>query len=250
MIYIIFILGTLLGSFYLLAALRLVKKEDIVFKRSHCDNCQNTLKWYELIPVLSYILLGGKCKNCKTKISILNPLIEVSTGLLFAYMYYTFGHSYEFYIGIILSGTFIMIALTDFKHFIILDEVVIASSVLILITQIIFLEINTVLINLLSGAILFLFMLGIKKLGDIIYKRESMGGGDIKFSFVIGLSVGALHAFFVLILSAFLALPTTAAAVIATKNKEVPYGPFLAGALLLVFLNYDKFTDLINYISA
>ncbi len=248
--FIIFILGTILGSFYLLVGNRLVHKEDIIFKRSHCDSCHKNLKWYELIPIISFIILGGKCSHCKSKISIMTFIIEVVTGILFTLAFINYGISYDFYIAITLSSLLILISITDFRYLIILDEVIISSIILISITQLAYLDISIFIYNVLSGCILFLFMLSIKKLGDYIYKRESMGGGDIKFAFVIGLTVGIEYAFFVLIISALLALPTTFAAVAVTKNKEVPYGPFLAGALLLVFLNYDKFTLFINYIIA
>lgn len=241
MIIFVFILGTLFGSFYLVVGTRLLKGEDIVFKRSHCDYCQSTLKWYNLIPIFSYIFQRGKCSSCHKKISILNLLIEVATGTLFAYMFYKYGLSYDFFITVIISSLLIIICITDFKEMIILDSPLVVAIILILITMFYYQDYNFIITKVISGLIMFLFFLGIKLIGDFIFKKESMGGGDIKFALIIGLTLGFQLSMYTLILSAFLALPTSVACVLITKNKEVPYGPFLAGALLLVYLNMDKF---------
>ncbi len=249
-IVLIFIIGLALGSFYLLIGTRLPKKENVVSKSSNCDHCHAILKWYNLIPVLSYIFQLGKCSECKKKISILYPLVEIITGLLFAIVYIEFGFSYMFYMAIILVSLFILICITDFKDYIILDSPLLISVILIIVVQLIYFDLDFLIGNLLSGAGLFVMLLAIKKIGDFLFKKESLGGGDIKFAFIIGLAVGFELSLFVLILSVFLALPTSVAALIVSKNNLLPYGPFLAGALLIVFMYADKFTNLLNYISA
>ena len=91
-----FILGSVLGSFYQVIGERLPKGESIISpKYSYCPNCRKRLKWYELIPIFSYIIQLGKCRKCHTKISIMYPFIEVVTGALFAVSFYSFGFSYE-----------------------------------------------------------------------------------------------------------------------------------------------------------
>ncbi len=250
MIYLVSILGLALGSFYLVIGTRLPKKEDIVIKKSHCDHCEKELKWYHLIPVFSYVFLIGKCAYCKGKINILNPIIEISTALLFAYVYYSFGISYQFFISLIIISLLIIICVSDFKYYIILDSPLIIGSILIIITQLYYYNINFVISNLISGLALFLFFFIVKLIGNKLFKKESLGGGDIKFAFVIGLILGFQISLFAIIISVFLALPTSIATVALSKNKEVPFGPFLVGALLLVFLNYEKFTLLYNYIIA
>ncbi len=247
---IVFIIGLCLGSFYLLTATRLLKNEDILFKPSHCEFCNKKLKWYNLIPVLSYIFQGAKCSYCKKRLSIIYPIIEIFMGLSLVYIYLSYGLTYDFYISFILISLFIIICITDFREYIILNSPLIIGAVLIIIFQFIYLDYIDVIHNIVTGIILFLIMWGIKKLGDVLFKKESLGGGDIKFSFIIGLTVGFQLSMFVLIISAFLALPTSIATILTTKNKELPYGPFLAGALVLVFLNYDKFINLIYYIIA
>lgn len=111
----IFIIGTLFGSFFTLATYRIPRKQDIVFKRSYCPNCEHELGFFDLIPILSYILIGGKCKYCNQKISIRYPLFELSNGIIFVCIYMLFGFSIHFfaicalYIYLfILTGCYIM----------------------------------------------------------------------------------------------------------------------------------------------
>ena len=86
MIYaLLIILGLVFGSFYLVVATRLPKEESLVTSRSHCDNCKHILKWYELIPLISFIIQKGKCRKCGAKISVLAPLIEIVTAFAFAF---------------------------------------------------------------------------------------------------------------------------------------------------------------------
>jgi prepilin signal peptidase PulO-like enzyme (type II secretory pathway) len=94
----IFIIGTLFGSFFTLATYRIPRKQDIVFKRSYCPNCKHELGFFDLIPILSYIFIGGKCKYCKQKISIKYPLFELSNGIVFVCIYLLFGFSIYFFI--------------------------------------------------------------------------------------------------------------------------------------------------------
>ena len=243
MIYIIytFILGTLFGSFILVFSTRALKGEDYIKSRSYCESCHQNLKWYNLIPLISYIFQKGKCSNCKAKIPFITFLIELITGLLFAYMFYLYGLSYDFFIGIIISCLLINICITDFKEYIILNEPLILSTILIIALMIYYHDLNFLLLHLATGFMIFGFFLLTKKIGDILFKRESLGGGDIKFSFIIGLILGFQLSLNAVILSTFLALPTSVAALKISKNREIPYGPFLVGALLLVFLNADKF---------
>lgn len=241
MIYLIFIIGTLFGSFFLVVAERGLRDEDYISKSSYCCYCKKNLKPHHLIPVISYIFLKGKCEYCNTKLSIMYPLTEIITGLLFAYCFFVFGPSYEFFISLILSSLLIIICITDFLEYIILDAPLVVANIFIICLMIYFLNSTEFCFHFFSGIFLFSFFLLIKFVADKVYGRESMGGGDIKFAFTIGLVLGFELALYAIVLSAFLALPTSIITVMITKNKEVPYGPFLAGALLIIYLNMDKF---------
>ena len=246
MVVLLFIIGACLGSFYLVVGKRLPKNEDIIFSRSKCDNCNHTLFWYDLIPIFSYIFLRGKCKYCHKKISITNLLIEISMGLLFSIGYIYMGFSYRYFIYLILISLMILIFITDFLYYIILDSPLVVSSILIIILKLIYYGYKETIFSILSGIVIFLVMYLIKIIGDKIFKRESLGGGDIKLSFVIGLTLGFRLSLISLILSSFLALPYSVASLKLQKNNEVPFGPFLVSSLFIVFLFYDKFINIIN----
>ena len=101
---ILFIIGLFMGSFYNVVGYRLPNKMSLIKPNSHCTNCKKELKWYHLIPVFSYLFLGGKCAYCKSKIGIIHPLVELITGILFAISYYSFGFTWSFGIALIISS--------------------------------------------------------------------------------------------------------------------------------------------------
>ena len=243
-----FIIGTIMGSFYLVLATRLPKGEDILTSRSRCDSCHKPLKWYNLIPLLSFIFQKGRCSNCHEKISSEHFFVELFTGLLFLLTSIYFPFGYNYLVGLVIVSLMIIIFISDFKYMIILDSPLITSIILITILKLIYYDIKTVFISILSGIILFLVMFLIEKLGTLILKKDSLGGGDIKFAFIMGLSLGVKLGVVALVLSTFLALPYALASVKIMKKHELPYGPFLAGALFIVFFHLDKFTNLINYL--
>lgn len=248
MIILMFILGLLFGSFFLVVGMRLPKKEDIIFSRSHCDNCGHTLKWYNLIPIFSYLFQKGKCSYCHQKISILNLIVEIATGTLFAVGFSIYGFSYNYLIYLIVISLTILIFITDFLYMIILDSPLIIASTLIFVLKIIFLGWQEAFLSLASGIILFATMYFVQFVGCKIFKKESLGGGDVKLAFVIGLILNFRLGLVALILSTFLALPYSIASLYLTKNHEVPYGPFLVGSLLIVFIFLDKFKALLLFI--
>ena len=136
--------------------------------------------------------------------------------------------------------------LTDFSEYIILDEVIITASIAIITLYMVSFGINYTLVHIVSGLLLFVFMYLLKLFGDKVFKKESLGGGDIKLSFVIGMATSFRLGLIVLIISSFLAFPY---AIITTKYKktnEVPFGPFLASALFIVYINTDKFANLLS----
>ena len=243
-----FILGSIMGSFYYCIGIRLPKGENALTSRSHCDNCGYTLKWYNLIPLFSYIFQKGKCTKCHQKIASGHFWCELATSLLFMLTSLYFPIGYNFFVGLIISSLLIIIFVSDFKYIIILDSPLIISSILIIILKFIYYDPIDVLISLISGLCLFLVMILIYKLGNFAFKKESLGGGDIKFSFLMGLILDFKIGLVALVLSVFLALPYAVASLELKKNSEFPYGPFLAGALFIVFFHYDKFVLLVEFL--
>lgn len=243
MLILFIIMGLVMGSFYMVVGLRMPNNESIVKPRSHCDNCKQTLKWYDLIPVLSFIFNRGVCRYCKTKLSIWYPLIEILSGLLFGISYYLYGLSYNLVISLVLASLLIIIFVSDFKYMIILDEPLIIASIIIVINRFIYYGISNSLNAIVDGLIVFGFMFLVKYVGDRVFKRESLGGGDVKFGFVMGLTVGLKLSFIALVIGSFLALPFAFYYILKHQEKEIPYGPFLILGLFLTFI----FANQINF---
>lgn len=235
----IFIYGLLMGSFYNVVGLRLPGKESIIKPGSHCPNCKHNLNWYELVPVISYIFLKGRCLECKEKISNMYPMMELLTGLLFLFSYLLFGISEGFYISLIVSSVVVLVFITDSKYMIILDEVLVVSGCLIFIVKFIFSGYQAALLTLLFGFILFMIVYFMMLIGNFILKKESLGGGDIKLSFIAGMILGPYMGLVYLILASFLAFPYAIYILIKNKDNVLPFGPFLASSMLITFYNYD-----------
>ena len=243
MIYVvIFIFGITLGSFYNCAGLRLAHDESIVFPSSHCVKCNHKLNTFDLIPLFSFIFLKGKCRYCKEKISFRYPFFELLTGIIFCLCYYKFGVSYEFLISLIFTSTLIIITVSDIETFIIPDSILLIGGVLILIVQIIAYK-TFAFDKLVNGAICFGLMFGLKLIGNFLFKKESMGDGDIKLMGLIGLVLGAKQTIFSLFAAAYLGLPYALYVIISKKNnRELPFGPFLSlGAIIFLLIDLNIF---------
>lgn len=235
-----------MGSFYNVLATRLPIGKSIIKPGSHCDVCDHKLKWYENIPLISYIIQKGKCKNCGEQIPFDVFLSELATGVLFLFSYLYFGISYNFFIMLILSSLCVIIFVSDFKYMIILDSPLIVSGVLVIILKTVYYGYKAIIPTLVSGIITFLVMLLVGFIGKRMYKRDALGGGDIKLSFIIGMILGVQVAMVSLIFSTFLALPYALATIVLKKDSEVPFGPFIVSSLFIVFLYYDKFYNIVK----
>lgn len=242
----IFIIGLIFGSFYLVVATRLSNNESIVKPASHCTYCQHKLNWYELIPILSYVIQKGKCRHCQHKISILYPLVEIITAIVFLISYLLYGISYEMFAFMIIASLAIIIFITDFKDLIILDQPLVVSIILILVLKLIYFGLHPFLKSLLSGIFIFALLYLIKIWGDFAFKKESLGGGDIKLGIFIGVVLGIKLSLVAIVIASFTALPYASIYMIKKKDKEIPFGPFLILGVLLAFI---FMTPISNFIS-
>ena len=242
-----FLFGSIMGSFYYVVGTRLPKHESLIKPRSHCTYCNHVLKWYELIPIASFLFLRGKCLSCKKKLSKEYLIYELFTGLLFIISYWKYGFSYEFLVSLILASLLVLIFITDFKYMIILDSPLIISAILLFTLRFYFFGIENALINILYGFLIFLLMLFIGYIGTAFFKREALGGGDIKFSFILGMTLGFKFALVSLAFSTFLALPYAVGSLLLKKDNEVPFGPFLVSSAYIVYFFLEKF-QLIFYL--
>ena len=242
----IFITGLILGSFYNVVGLRLPEKKSIVSPGSHCPKCLHKLKAYENIPVISYLFLRGKCSSCKEKISLMYPAMELLTGILFLVAYLLFGITMEFFMLLVLSSLLVLIFITDSKHMIILDEALVASGLLIFIIKIIYDGLVPALASLGYGLIVFLFIYLLMLMGNYVFKKESLGGGDIKLSFIAGMVLGVPVGCFYVILGSFLAFPYAIYVSIKNDDGMLPFGPFLVTSLLLCYCNYNAIIEFLK----
>lgn len=245
---IFFIFGSIMGSFYHVIANRLSKGLSIVKPPSHCEKCNHQLKWYELIPILSYLIQGGKCRECKTKLPPSYLFMEVCTGILFAVCYHVFDFNLELITALIFVSSLIIIIISDIEYMIILDEVLIFAITAIIIVDLIDIGIYETTIKILSGIGAFVTMLVIKKLGDLMFKQESLGGGDIKLMFLIGLVIGYSMSVCNIFFATFIAFPIALFLLVSKKDNIIPFGPFLSMSAIILYIWGLTFTDIINFI--
>ncbi len=232
---IFFLAGLFFGSFFGVVGTRLPKNESILFPRSHCTKCNHELKWYELIPVFSYIIQGGKCRKCKTKLSVFYPLVELISGLLFALCYYIFGFTNELFISLLIVSFLVIVIVSDVSFLVIPDEVTLFFSIAMIILKLVLYGIRTTFMSILSAVLMFCIMYCIMLLGNKIFKKETLGGADIKLMFFIGLVLSPALGLFNIFLSSCLALPISLILLYKDKNNVVPFGPFILLGLFLIY---------------
>lgn len=246
---IIFIFGSVMGSFLNVLAVRLSNNESILYPRSHCHSCQHKLRWYELIPVISYIMQGGKSRCCKNKIPISYLLIEIITGVLYCTSYHSFGFSHEFVISLMFISSLVTIIVSDIEYMIILDEVIAISSISIILLELIFFGLEYTADKIIAGVLAFITMYIIKLIGDKLFKRESMGGGDIKLMFLFGIVIGYPLCICDIFLATFIAFPVAVYMLFSRRDNLIPFGPFLAMAAILIHISKVDIVSIINFLS-
>ena len=246
---VIFIFGIVFGSFYNVVGWRLPKGESLLFPASHCTKCNHKLGASELVPIFSYLFLGGKCKNCGDKISLFYPVFELLTGILFVISYWVFGFSIEFGVALIFISVLLIVFISDYQTMIIPDEVLVFGIICIAILLFIKGGFSLVIDSLINGVISFSIMYLLKKMGDFIFKRESMGGGDIKLMFFIGMTLGFEMAIISIFVASFIGLPISIVIMYLSKDDVIPFGPFLSIAAVILFLfqiNFNMIIDLLT----
>ncbi len=244
-----FIMGLVFGSFFCCVGLRLSTNKNFIKERSICDKCYHTLAWYDLIPLISFISLKGRCRYCHEKVSLLNPFIEVATGILFALSYYSFGFSLELVLALFLVALSMIIFASDLTYMIIPDEVIIFFSIVIIILEFFLEGIEGVGLSLLSGLSLFFFMFCLMKLGNALFKKESLGGGDVKLFFVLGLIIDPFLGLVTIFLASLIALPVSLYLLYKNKEHMIPFGPFILIAFLIVFFSKITTSEIFDFLT-
>lgn len=232
---IFFILGTLFGSFFTVVGERLPRGENFINNRSYCDACHHKLSFLDMVPILSYLFLRGKCRYCQKKIDDLSTYMELFTGILFSLSYFSFGFSWDLLIALGIVSMLIIISVSDITYYVIPDGLLIFFSIYFSIIIIISKGILALGNSILSGICLFGVMYLIMIIGNFIFKKDSLGGGDIKLMFVFGLIISPLLGLFAIFLGSFLALPVALIMLRKKKQKLVPFGPFLLISFAFIY---------------
>lgn len=235
-----FIFGLLMGSFFTVVGLRLPRREEFVANRSYCDICHHELSFKDMVPLVSFLFLRGRCRYCKAKINPLSSYMELFTGVLFALSYFVFGFSYELLIALGIVSMLVIVSVSDITYLIIPDELLIFFSGYFLIVRCLAFGVVSALVGILSGLALFGVMYGIMLLGNFLFKKESLGGGDIKMMFVFGLIINPILGLFVIFIASVLALPVSIFILLKNHENLIPFGPFLLiGFTLIYFMDID-----------
>ena len=229
----LFVLGSSLGSFFILVGSRTAKKQSIVSPGSHCTNCETQLKIYELIPVISWLFLRGKCRTCQTKIPVSYILLEALSGVIMVTSCYLLAWSTETIVAMTFYYLLLTITISDLEEHKIPNAVLLPFFIIglferILISKTINWYFNPFLGIIVGFGVMFLLA---------YFSKGGMGGGDIKLLAVIGIFIGPLGALITLFLAAFLGLfYAIFSGAALKKGTKIPFGPFLAiGAWITYF---------------
>jgi len=254
-----FILGSVVGSFLNVCIYRLPREESVVSPPSHCTSCGSRIRFYQNVPIISYIFLGAKCSQCGSRIPAKYPLVEILTGLLFAASFRTFGFSLETLFNLILICALIVITFIDLEHMIIPNVITIPGIIVGVLYNALITDCHTsrnllgdfssslenffgvlnevpfldsVFGIIIGGGVLFL----IAFLYVLIRKREGMGMGDVKLLAMIGAFLGWKGVIFVMLVSSLIGT-VVGLSVIAYKKGDLkyalPFGPFLSLAAVI-----------------
>lgn len=234
----IFILGSIAGSFLNVCIYRIPNKISIVGPFSFCPKCKARIPVWSNIPILGYILLKGQCFHCKKTISVIYPVTEFLTGILTTLVYYNVGLSSKLLVFMLFIYFLIVISFLDYKTHLIYDRILIPFLIIGFVLQIIipFTTWPDALLGIVAGGG---FMFTIAMLGNFIFKKESMGMGDVKFAMVTGFYLGWQNILIALYFGFFLAFLTIL--IVRGINKAklsnlIPLGPFLSAGLVIFLL--------------
>lgn len=234
----LYIIGTVFGSFYNVAGLRIPKKQSIIKPRSHCTNCGQTLIAIDLIPVFSYLFLRGKCRKCGAKISPIYLFTEVSTGILFAISYYFFGWSAELLVALVFFSLLMIIFVSDVSYLLIPDKILLFFFPVLFILRMFFAPLDPWWDSLLGAVFGFVLLLVIA-----IASRGGMGGGDIKLYAVIGLVLGFANVLLSFMLACFFGTIIAGAGLLIGKvkrGKPIAFGPYIVMGTIISYFFGDQ----------
>ena len=260
----IFVIGCCVGSFLNVVIFRLPFQRSIIYPRSTCLKCNSKINWFDNIPILSWLILKGKCRFCKNKISFQYPFIELLTGLIFIINFYSMPtlfnkvpEGFVLIMGCALSSIFILLSVFDYKYFWLPNLLTISGIFLGLINALIvdfFIDFNnfTYFKYSLLGSVCgyFIFKL-LSFFGEIIFKKSVLGGGDSKLVAMVGAWLGVKGMLITVWLSFYTAGIFAICGLFLKKldgQKKIPFGIFISlSAFLVWIMGNDIFINIRNF---
>ncbi len=228
------LIGLSFGSFLNVCILRLPKSESLFKPRSRCMSCGRQITWYENVPVLSWLALRGRCLSCKVPISVQYPLVELATGAIWVGAYLYFGLNWQALSAAIFCTLLLGIAVTDAREYIIPDEFSLGGLALGLALS--FAPGSpSPLMSFIGAALSFGLMYGVAVVGEWVFKKPALGGGDIKMMAMVGAFLGPLYALLTIFVGSLVGAVIFGPIGLKT-GKLVPFGVFLAVGAAVVLL--------------
>ena len=230
-----FLTGAVVGSFLNVCICRLPKDESVVVPASHCTTCDYQIRWYDNIPIVSYLWLRGRCRRCGQRISAQYPLVELLNGALALALFLKFGPGLVFAVLFLFCSALVVVTFIDLEHRIIPDAITLPGIVLGFAVSFLFPRLGWLnsLIGIVAGGGSLLL---IAYLYQALAKKEGMGGGDIKLLAMMGAFFGWQSILFI-IFAASLVGSLVGITVMLLQKKDatlaIPFGPFLASAAVL-----------------
>jgi leader peptidase (prepilin peptidase) / N-methyltransferase len=238
----LFIFGTIIGSFLNVCIVRMPHKTSIVFPASHCPQCGTAIRFYDNIPLLSYILLTGRCRACRASISLRYFIVELLFGAMTVALFLHFGLSLVFLLCLIFTAALVIITFIDLQYQIIPDRISLPGIPLCFLSSFVLpftTWVDSLLGIVVGGGVLYAFALGYY----LLTKKEGMGGGDIKMLSMIGAFLGWQGALTSLMLAALVG-SVVGIVMMAVKGKNfkyaIPFGPFLAAGAFCAMLYGER----------
>nr|WP_307990421.1 prepilin peptidase [uncultured Niameybacter sp.] len=237
----IFCIGLIIGSFLNVCIYRIPNEESINFPPSHCQSCKHTLEPLDLVPVLSYLFLGGRCRYCKEKISPQYACIELLNGIGWVYSFYHFGFTIEAILACCFVSVVIVLTLIDWRYMILPTEVIIFGCIVAILGKgaLSYLHQDAMIIikSLLGGALGYGIVALVFYIALWVLKKEGMGYGDVRYLGMIGLFTSPGLVFLTLLIGSIAG--SIYGIFLYARQKEsleFPFGPFLSiGALISLF---------------
>lgn len=239
------LLGAAIGSFMNVCVHRLPHGESVVRPRSHCPSCGTDIPARDNIPILSWLLLRGRCRGCGERISLRYPLVELVSIGIWVGMALAYGPTLHALSGAVFFTLLLAIAITDARHYVIPDELSIgglASGLTLAVVTELTTGMPTIVSSVVGAALGFLLLLGVGLVGDWVFKKPAMGGGDMKMMAMIGAYLGPIGAILTIFLGA-LAGSLIFGPISLKTGKMVPFGVFLALGAAATFLLGDALID-------